>query len=95
MFFLDVLKQHTFGISNGGGGLGDCKRVIYVCQADGHGDNVELKALLKKNGQDYKYNFKYSILEVCNMNLGTDYILGRENYWKSVLQTREFGLNKN
>lgn len=62
---------------------------------DGHGDNVELKALLKKNGQDYKYNFKYSILEVCNMNLGTDYILGRENYWKSVLQTREFGLNKN
>jgi hypothetical protein len=62
---------------------------------DGHGGNVELKALLKENGEDYKYNFKYSILEVCNMNLGNDYIIGRESHWKSVLLTREFGLNLN
>ena len=63
--------------------------------ADGYGGNVELKELLKQNGEDYKYNFKYSILEVCNMNLGNEYIIGRETYWKEVLQTRNFGLNKN
>lgn len=62
---------------------------------DGHGGNHELKAFLAEHGTDYKYHFKYSILEVCNMNLGNEYIIGRENYWKEVLQTREFGLNKN
>ena len=62
---------------------------------DGHGGNVELKGLLKSNGLNYKYNFKYSILEVCNMNLGNEYILGRETHWKEVLLTRQFGLNKN
>ena len=62
---------------------------------DGHGGNVELKELLKTNGAEYKYNFKYSILEVCNMNLGNDYIIARESHWKEVLLTRKFGLNKN
>lgn len=62
---------------------------------DGHGGNLELKALLSEHGEQYRYHFKYSILEVCNMNLGNDYIIRRENYWKEVLQTREFGLNQN
>ena len=62
---------------------------------DGHGGNVELKHLLAQNGENYKYNFKYSILEVCNMNLGNDYVIERENHWKNVLMTRKFGLNKN
>ncbi len=62
---------------------------------DGHGGNVELRELLKTNGTDYKNNFKYSILEVCNMNLGNEYIISRENHWKEVLLTRKFGLNLN
>lgn len=62
---------------------------------DGHGGNIELKELLKINGEDYKYNFKYSILEVCNMNLGNEYTISRENHWKEVLLTRQFGLNLN
>ena len=62
---------------------------------DGHGGNVELKELLTLNGEEYKYNFKYSILEVCNMNLGNEYIISRETHWKEVLMTRKFGLNKN
>ena len=62
---------------------------------DGHGGNTELKALLKQNGESYKNNFKYSILEICNMNLGNDYIIARENHWKEVLLTRQFGLNRN
>ena len=62
---------------------------------DGHGGNKELKELLKNNGAEYKYNFKYSILEVCNMNLGNEYIINRESHWKEVLLTRQFGLNLN
>ena len=62
---------------------------------DGHGGNVELRELLRLNGSDYKYNFKYSILEVCNMNLGNEYIIQRETHWKEVLLTRKYGLNKN
>ena len=62
---------------------------------NGHGGNIELKKVLQNNGIDYRYNFKYSILEVCNMNLGNDYIIGRETYWKEVLMTRKFGMNSN
>ncbi len=62
---------------------------------NGHGGNKELQALLKAHGNNYKDNFKYSILEVCNLNLGTEYILSRETYWKEVLMTRQFGLNSN
>ena len=62
---------------------------------DGHGGNEELKVLLEEKGDSYKYNFKYSILEVCNMNLGNEYIINRENYWKEELLTRKFGLNLN
>ena len=62
---------------------------------NGHGNNVDLKRILKENGEEYKYFFKYSILEVCNMNLGNDYIIERESYWKDVLLTREFGFNNN
>ena len=61
----------------------------------GHGGNAELRELLRNNGENYKYNFKYSILEVCNMNLGNEYIIERETYWKEVLLSRKFGLNKN
>lgn len=62
---------------------------------NGHGGNADLKELLKLNGNEYRNNFKYSILEICNMNLGNEYIINREVHWKNVLLTRKFGLNKN
>lgn len=62
---------------------------------NGHGGNVELKGLLSQEGKDYVMNFRYSVLEVCNMNLGSEYIIERESYWKEILMTREFGYNKN
>jgi len=62
---------------------------------NGHGGNIELKEILLNNGLEYRNYFKFSILEVCNMNLGNDYIIGRETYWKEVLMTRRFGMNKN
>lgn len=29
------------------------------------------------------------------MNLGNEYIIARESYWKDILMTRKFGLNSN
>ena len=60
---------------------------------NGHGGNTELKKLLNEKGPEYKYNFKYSILEVCNLSFGS--IDDREKHWKDVLMTRKFGLNDN
>ena len=62
---------------------------------NGHGGNVELKELLREKGAEYKSNFRYAILEICNMSLGNEHILSREKHWKDVLLTRQFGLNKN
>lgn len=40
-------------------------------------------------------NFSYSILEIFDMRTKQEDILNRENFWKDVLKTREFGMNRN
>ena len=58
----------------------------------GNGGNVELKKL----SFDYiKKNFKYSILDIFKSTIDDQIILERENWWKELLQTRDFGYNKN
>lgn len=63
---------------------------------DGHGGDVLLKKIIAINGEDYRQNFQYSILEVCNPSTPDDDVLERESYWKLVLDTAApHGLNKN
>ena len=62
---------------------------------DGHGGNKEIKEVIKSKGYKYASNFQFSIIEVCDINSNNDYIVLRESHWKSVLLTREFGMNKN
>ena len=58
----------------------------------GHGGNKRLKRLKF----DYiKNNFWFSILEIHKGSVDDHVILDRENYWKEVLRTREFGYNAN
>jgi hypothetical protein len=58
----------------------------------GHGGNVELKKL----SFDYmKSNFKYSILDIFKSTTDDKTIIARESWWKEVLQSRQFGYNKN
>jgi hypothetical protein len=58
----------------------------------GNGGNKELKKL----SFDYiKKNFRYSILDIFKATTDDQDIISRESWWKSVLQTREFGYNKN
>lgn len=58
----------------------------------GHGGNSGLKNL----EFDYiKKNFKYSILDIYKSTTDDNIIIERENWWKEVLQTRQFGYNEN
>lgn len=62
---------------------------------NGHGNDKTLKALIKQNGYDYANNYQFSILEVRASNTSDEDIIRRENHWKEVLLTREFGYNNN
>ncbi len=60
-----------------------------------HGGNKELKQLLHDQGEDHAFEFQFSLLEVCDINSSSDYVIGRECHWKKILLSREFGLNWN
>ena len=84
-------KQYV-GSAYGGIGLWQRWR-SYV--ETGHGGNKELRELLKGQGGKYAQNFQFSLVEVCDINASTEYIIARESHWKDVLLTRKFGLNWN
>lgn len=68
--------------------LGRWKNYLQTC----HGGNKRLKEL----GTDYiKKYFYFTILETFNENTCDQIIIDRESHWKEVLQTRQFGYNKN
>ena len=63
--------------------------------ATGHGGNVELRALVNGDGIDRAKPFRFSILEIADVHTGEADVLARESHWKSVLLSREHGLNGN
>lgn len=66
----------------------------WCCYAKtGHGGNKELKQVLKKNSLARARDFKFAVLEVIDINANKQHVLDRENYWKNVLLSREYGYN--
>lgn len=63
--------------------------------SNGHGGNKELKELLKSKGKKHSRFFQFSILETCDLNTDSETVIERENHWKTVLTSREHGLNSN
>lgn len=62
----------------------------------GHGYNRELINIIGKNGKEYAMsNFCFSLLENYNSRTDSKLIISREQWWKKVLLTREYGYNKN
>jgi len=59
---------------------------------NGHGGNVGLKVL---QFEYIKENFRYSILDIYKSTTNDQIIIERENWWKVVLQSRNFGYNEN
>jgi hypothetical protein len=62
----------------------------------GHGWNDEMVKLINEKGIEYaRQNFKFSLLEFRSMNTDDNIIIEREQYWKRILLTGNFGYNKN
>lgn len=59
---------------------------------NGHGGNKELKGI---SFEHIKEHFVYSILEVYKSSTDDALIIEREQWWKKILMTREFGFNNN
>lgn len=62
---------------------------------NGHGGNARIKELINKIGYSYTQYFQISILETLPKTAKTNEIIQRENHWKRVLLTRDFGYNDN
>lgn len=59
----------------------------------GHGGNKEMKLLLAEKGNDYAFDFHFTIMEVMDLNASKEFVISRESYWKDVLLTRTYGYN--
>jgi hypothetical protein len=44
---------------------------------------------------EYVLQFRFSVLEIADINESRDEVIQRESHWKSVLLTRQHGLNAN
>ena len=60
----------------------------------GHGGNTGLINILKEYGENYSQNFQFSILETLDEK-SDESINSREEYWKQVLKSKDFGYNDN
>jgi len=63
--------------------------------ASTHGHNVQLAKIVSEKGVDHARHFLFSILEICDLKDSPDEVIARENHWKTVLRSREFGYNAN
>ncbi|WP_170401490.1 GIY-YIG nuclease family protein [Ruegeria arenilitoris] len=63
----------------------------------GHGGNVELRALVRREGMEYcREHFRFALLEYRSERTPDDTIIARETFWKQILLTRgEQGYNRN
>ena len=81
-------------VGSASGGVGVWQR--WSSYADtGHGGNRDLRGLLDREGPGHADRFQFSLLEVCDLGASTEFVLSRESHWKTVLRSREFGLNAN
>ena len=86
-------KQYV-GSAYGGGGM--WKRWSDYILSNGTGGNVGLNELLQDKPETYaNENYKFTLLEFFSTKVSADYVVSRENFWKEVLLTRFYGLNKN
>lgn len=84
--------KHYVGSAYGGDGIWQ-RWTTYA--TTGHGGNKELRDLLKEAGPDHVHFFQFTLLEVCDINSSDEQIIARETHWKTILRSREFGLNSN
>ena len=58
--------------------------------------NKKFQELVEKKDKKYlRDNFQYSILETFTLDTDRNEIIAREQYWKRILKSKEFGYNAN
>ena len=58
------------------------------------GGNKEFNNIVLENGREHiQKHFQYSILEIFDTRTKSEVIIERENYWKSVFDTKKHGMN--
>lgn len=93
-----VIHDQETGKAYVGSACGDTGIWARLCQyIDSlHGGNVGLRELVGKKGPDYaRVNLRFALLEFWSMRAADEHVLDRESYWKNVLLSRKFGLNRN
>ena len=62
----------------------------------GHGGNVELRNLVNEPTLTYcRQAFRFALLEYRPAATPDDVVIARETFWKNVLLSRQYGLNRN
>ena len=93
-----VIHDQETGKPYVGSAYGDTGIWARLCQyVDSlHGGNRALRELVGKQGPDYaRANLRFALLEFWSMRTADEHVLARESYWKDVLLSRKFGLNRN
>jgi len=58
-------------------------------------ENKQLIKLIEDNGDEYKYNFSFTLLSTLSKSARKEDVISEENLWKEKLGTRVMGLNSN
>ena len=93
-----VIHDQETGKPYVGSACGDTGVWARLCQyVDSlHGGNVAFRELVGQKGADYaRANLRFALLEFWSMRASDEEVLARESYWKDVLMSRKFGLNRN
>jgi len=93
-----VIHDSQTGKPYVGSAYGDTGIWARLCQyvESLHGGNVALRELVGRQGPEYaRTNLHFALLEFWSMRTDDAHVLARESYWKDVLLSRTFGLNKN
>ncbi len=93
-----VIHDQETGKPYVGSACGDTGIWARLCQyVDSlHGGNRALRELVGQQGPDYaRANLRFALLEFWSMRTADEHVRERESYWKEVLLSRKFGLNRN
>ncbi|OFW87198.1 MAG: hypothetical protein A3J37_09035 [Alphaproteobacteria bacterium RIFCSPHIGHO2_12_FULL_45_9] len=94
VYLISDTKSGKLYVGSAYGAGGFWQRWLNYSQ-NGHGQNKELLALLKEEGNDRAHSFRFSILELADLHDSRDEVIARETHWKRLLLSRSHGFNSN
>jgi len=94
VYLISDKKTGMLYVGSASGSMGIWQRWKNYLES-GDGGNKKLIELIEKEGLKRQHEFQFSLLEIFGNNIEQSFIKEREDFWKDVLLTRNFGLNSN